>query len=486
MKSDIIATLRHLLLSDYFHYFTVRIHYHRIMLTLIKNGTVARASGSAEEDILIDGDRIIATGHGLSVGNGGRVIDARGMYVLPGGVDPHVHMHLPTPAGYSSDNFLTGSRAALWGGTTTIIDFVTPTRGEPLPLSLGKRMKEAESSLADYSFHVSPVDWRSTTADEIRECVRMGVTSFKVYLAYKKTIGLDDGDLLRVMKAVAQAGGMVTAHCEEGDEIESLRDSYFNGGHTSPRYHALSRPARLEAAAVKKATALAAEAGCPLYIVHVSSAESLQHIRKAHSQGQPVYAETCPQYLLLDERKYEGSFEQTAAFVMSPPLRTAADNEALWAALADGTLCTVGTDHCPFTRAQKKAGKDDFRKIPGGAGGVEHRLSSLYTYGLLTKRLNFNQLVKLYSSEPARLFGLYPRKGEIARGSDADIVIWNPEPENIISSATHHMNSDIDVYEGMPVKGGVEYVIREGDIVIENGRMAGRVRPGRFLFRTID
>ncbi len=459
------------------------------MLTLIKNGTVVRASGTCEEDILIEGGRITATGHDLPAGDGGdgaSVIDARGMYILPGGVDPHVHMHLPTPAGYSSDDFLSGSRAALAGGTTTIIDFVTPDRGEPLPQAVEKRMREAESSLADYSFHVSPVDWRKTSPGEIRECIRMGFTSFKVYMAYKKTIGLDDGDLLRVMSSVGQAGGMVTIHCEEGDEIERLRDNYYNSHHTAPLYHALSRPARLEAAAVKKAITLAAEAGCPLYIVHVSSAESLHHIREAHSKGQPVYGETCPQYLLLDEGKYEGSFEQTAPFVMSPPLRSAADNDALWEALADGTLGTVGTDHCPFTSRQKSAGVHDFRKIPGGAGGVEHRLSLLYTYGLLTKRLNLNQLVNIFTSGPAKLFGLYPRKGEIATGSDADIVIWNPQPESIISSLTHHMNCDIDIYDGLPVKGRMEYLIRGGEIVVKNGAMAEKITTGSLLRRTAN
>ena len=292
------------------------------MKLLIKNGTITGSSDTTVEDVLIHDGLIARTGPGIDEDGADRIIDARGMYILPGGVDPHVHMHLPSAAGYSSDDFRTGSRAALFGGTTTIIDFVTPSRGESLPKALEKRKSEAENSLADYAFHVSPVEWRNSTADEIRECIEMGVTSFKVYMAYKKTVGLNDDDLFKVMSAVGKAGGIVTVHCEEGDEIENLRDRYYRSNHTTPLYHALSRPANLEAAAVKKAIDLAAKADCTLYIVHVSSAESLKFIREAHARKQPVYAETCPQYLLLDNSKYTGTFEQTAPFVISPPLRT--------------------------------------------------------------------------------------------------------------------------------------------------------------------
>jgi len=455
------------------------------MSILIKNGTVVNSAGTMQADLLTKEDRISLIGHFKGDSQAGRVIDATGMYILPGGVDPHVHMHLPTAAGYSSDDFLTGSRAALYGGTTTIIDFVTPDRGESLPHALEKRMREAENSMTDYSFHVSPVEWRNSTAEEISECIRMGVTSFKVYMAYKKTIGLDDEDLLKVMTVVGRAGGIVTVHCEEGDKIEVLRDRYYGDNHTSPIFHALSRPAHLEAAAVKKAIELAAKAGCPLYIVHVSSGESLQHIRQARSKGQTVYGETCPHYLLLDDAKYVGTFEQTAPYVMSPPLRTTEDNIALWDALADGTLITVGTDHCPFTVAQKRAGLNDFRKIPGGAGGVEHRLSLLYTYGLLTKRLTFNQMVNLVSFTPSEIFGISPRKGALMEGSDADIVIWNPKADSIISKKSHHMNCDINIYEGIPVRGQAEYVIRGGKVVVENGSLISDASPGRYLSRTI-
>ena len=393
-------------------------------------------------------------------------------------------MHLPVAGGFSSDDFLTGGRAALYGGTTTIIDFVTPARGESLTSALEKRKKEAEVSLADYAFHVSPVEWRKTTCDEIRECIKMGVISFKVYMAYKNTVGLEDDDLLRVMRCVAEAGGTVTAHCELGDEIENLRNSFFSQNNTSPVYHALSRPPMLEAGAVKKAIELAGSVHCPLYIVHVSSGHSLKYIREARLRNQSVYAETCPQYLLLDDLKYHGEFQQTAPYVMSPPLRTKEDFDALWDALGDGTVSTVGTDHCPFTMEQKKTGIYDFRKIPGGAGGVEQRLELLYTYGFLTNRLTFNQMVNLFSTRPAKIFGLYPQKGEIAEGSDADLVIWNPDHEKNISAGTHHQNCDINIYDGMPVRGKADYVIAGGNVIIENGQMLNPEHTGKYLFRT--
>ncbi|MCI0523336.1 MAG: dihydropyrimidinase [Bacteroidales bacterium] len=455
------------------------------MKLLIKNGTIITASANETGDILIEGGHITVIGSSIPADGTVRTIDAEGMYILPGGVDPHVHMHLPVAGAFSSDDFHTGSRAALSGGTTTLIDFVTPARGESLVAALEKRRRKAGNSLCDYAFHVSPVEWRSTTAEEIMQCVSMGVSSFKVYMAYKDTVGLGDDDLLRVMKTVAKEGGLVTVHCEAGDEIEQIKNRFIAENKTTPEYHALSRPASLEAAAVKRAIDLAAETECPLYIVHLSSAESLNHIREAKSRGQKVYAETCPQYLMLDDSKYRGDFEETAPYVISPPLRKPDDCEALWLALSDGTIDTVGTDHCPFLMPDKRAGINDFRKIPGGAGGVEHRLSLLYTYGYLTKRLNINQMVNLFAANPAKIFGLYPRKGQIMTGSDADLVIWNPEPENIISVKTHRQNCDTNIYEGITVNGNADYVIARGKVIIENGDMVGAPENGKYLFRTI-
>jgi len=452
------------------------------MITLVKNGTLVTDKTSEIADVVIDGSIIKAITGNFPEEEADKIIEAKGMYLLPGGIDPHVHMHLPWSLGYSADDFYTGSRAALFGGTTTILDFVTPARGESLTEALEKRKKEAECSIADYSFHISPVEWRKSTADEIKECTGMGMTSFKIYMAYKDSIGLEDEAIRKVLETVARVGGLVTVHSELGDDIEMLRNLFYREGKISPLYHALSRPSDYESNAVKKIISLAERAGCPLYIVHVSATESLEHIEKAKASKQIVYSETCPQYLLLDDVCYRSGFAESAPFVMSPPLRSPMDNEFLWEALADGTIDTVGTDHCPFNNRDKLAGKDDFRKIPNGAGGVEHRLQLLYTYGVCKGLITLNRMVDLFSTQPARIFGLYPIKGTIEPGSDADIVIWDPEAEDIISASTHHQNCDINIYEGFRVKGKVRYVIAGGQTVIEKGRLTNE-RQGNFLTR---
>ncbi len=457
------------------------------MLTLIKNGTLVTEEHTFAADILLKDNKISRVENpGVILDTAEKIIDATGMLIFPGGIDPHVHMHLPTPAGYSSDNFLSGSRAALFGGTTTLIDFVTPHKGEPLQDALAKRKAEADNCLTDYAFHMSPVEWRDSLPDEIKSCVKKeGIPSFKVYMAYKDSIGLEDEELQKVFHAVAEAGGMVTAHCELGDEIETLRNDFVKNGQTTPAFHPLSRPAKLEAGAVKKAIGFAAEANCPFYVVHVSTAASLEPIREAQQRGQKVFAESCPHYLLLDDSRYQGSFEQTAPFVLSPPLRKKSDNHALWDALADGTIQTMGTDHCPFSFEQKKIGLHDFRKIANGAGSVEHRLTLLYTYGVLQNKISLNRFVELTSTRPAKIFGLYPQKGALLPGSDADMVIWNPEKEQTISSQTHHMNCDRDIYEGFKTKGAPEYVIVHGEIAVERGNWKGNALKGQFLKRKI-
>jgi dihydropyrimidinase len=453
------------------------------MKILITNGTIITPTEKYKADILISEGEIKSIDNRVDIKNSDKVIDASGYYIFPGGVDPHVHMHLPTPAGYSSDDFLTGSKAALYGGTTTLIDFVTPNRGESLTDALNKRKNEAKFSMTDYSFHVSPVEWRDSTEKEIKDCITEGVTSFKVYMAYKNTIGLNDDDLLKVMKAVGKAGKLVTVHCESGDEIEILRYKYFAEHHTEPKYHPLSRPSELEALAVRKAIDLADQANCTLYIVHVSASESLKHIEEAQSRGQKVFSETCPQYLLLDDSKYEGDFVHTAPYIISPPLRKKEDNDALWDAVSKGIVNTVGTDHCPFNLVQKEAGLNDFRKIPNGAGGVLHRLELLYTYGVLENRITLNKMVDLFSTRPSKLFGLYPSKGDIKVGSDADLVIWNPDSENTISAKTHHQNCDINIFEGFKTRGIAMYVIAGGKIVLENGNIIDPGTRGKFIRR---
>ncbi|MGE0076476.1 MAG: dihydropyrimidinase [Bacteroidales bacterium] len=452
------------------------------MSILIKNGTIITSTQTIRADVLIEGDKITNVSPNFSE-NADKVIDANGMYILPGGVDPHVHLYLPTPAGYSSDDFKSGSISALYGGTTTLIDFVTPTKKQSIFEALSTRIKEAENSLVDYTFHVSPVDWHENSEKEIVQCIDNGFPSFKIYMAYKETVGLKDDDIYHVMRVVGQNGGMVTTHCELGDEVNSLRDSFVSQNQTSPLYHMLSRPAKLESNAVKRAIAMADQANCPLYIVHVSAGESLKHIQQAQKSGQPVYAETCPHYLLLDESNYNGDFEQTAKFILSPPLRTKDDMEQLWNGINSNILQTIGTDHCPFSLEQKSVGRNDFRKSPNGAGGVEHRLALLYTYGVLQNRFSLNKLVDLFSTQPAKIFGLYPQKGEIAIGSDADIVVWNPDAESAISVKTHHSQADLNIFEGTATSGEAKWVIVNGNIAIENSRLNNNIPVGKLLRR---
>ena len=441
---------------------------------LIKNGTIVNADKSFGADILIINGKIAEIGTSLSAtSTKTEIIDANGKYIIPGGIDPHVHLHLPGPAGFSSDDFYTGSKAALYGGTTSFIDFVTPRKGQNLTEALHERKKETSSSLLDNTFHVSPIEWRDSMPEEIKACVAERISSFKIYMAYLDTIGLKDKDIQKVMKAVAEAGGMITVHCELGEDVDRLRKEFIDNGQTIPKYHPLTRPNYVESEAVKKAIDFADEADCPIYIVHVSTKESLAHIKKAQQKGQRVFAETCPHYLLLDDSKYIGEFEQTAPFIMSPPLREKKDNEALWQAVADGTIQTIGTDHCPFTLDQKKLGIHDFTKIPNGAGGIEHRMALLYTYGVLTNRINLNRFVNLVSTQPAKIFGLYPKKGVIRIGSDADIVVWDPEKESIISAQTHHQNCDINIYEGIKTMGEAEYVVLGGNVTIRKGQQSG-------------
>lgn len=475
---------------------------------LIKNGTLVTPHQQIRADILVQDGKIAGikyddqadwSGEGggdefqvldqtlgeegpASIDDKTQFVDASGCYVFAGGIDPHVHLHLPTSNGYSSDDFVSGSRAALLGGTTSLIDFVTPQRGQHLMTALNQRKVEAVHSYLDYSFHVSPVEWRDGLPDEIRECIANGVSSFKVYMAYKDSIGIGDVVLEKVMFAVARAGGMLIVHAELGDEIDSLRNKLFADGISGPLAHSLSRPPEMESNAVKNLIVLAERTNCPVYIVHVSTQLAVDHIRKAQRRGQTVYAEVCPHHLLFDDAKYSADLASAAPYVMSPPLRKPQDQDALWDALADGTIQTVGTDHCPFMMEQKMMGRNDFRKIANGVGGIEHRLELLYTYGVLSQRITLERFVEVVSAQAAKLFGLHPHKGSLNPGSDADLVIWNPDYKKTISSKNHHQHCDHNIYEGMEVKGRAEYVITRGELVVVNGNLAGRP-SGRFLSR---
>lgn len=456
------------------------------MSILIKNGTIVTSTQTFNSDIYISEGKISQIGNSLNINEPiSKTINAKGKYVFPGGIDPHVHMHLPTPAGFSADDFETGSKAAIFGGTTTLLDFVTPQKGQSLIDALNKRKAEAKNSYCDYSFHMSPIEWTATTEQEIKDCIEAGITSFKVYMAYKESIGLNDEDILKVMYVVGKAGGIVTLHCELGDKIDELRNKFASEGNLSPEFHPLSRPDYTESEAVKNAIELARKANCTIYIVHTSSEKSIEYIKAAQIAGQKVYSETCPQYLLLDDSRYIGDFKDTSKYVMSPPLRKTEDQEILWESIKDGIVKTVGTDHCPFNSEQKTLGINDFRNIPNGAGGVEHRMSLLFTYGVLEKRITLNQFVDITSTQAAKIFGLYPQKGEIAVGSSADFVIWNPKTENIISVENHHQNCDLEPYEGFKTIGTPETVISNGKVVVENSEIVSD-KKGRFLKRTIQ
>lgn len=432
---------------------------------LLKNGAVFIDGKMLKRDLFIANGKIDAIREKIETTSDEKFIDCSACLILPGGIDPHVHMHLPTPAGFSADDFETGSRAAIAGGTTSFIDFVTPKCGQSLTEALILRREEAKGCACNVRFHVSPVEWTGTTDEEIIRCIEEeGITSFKVYMAYRSTIGLSDEDIFRVMRTVGRHGGIVAVHCELDEKVEMNRAVFLARGQTSPLFHPLSRPGRVEAEAVRKAIKLAERAECPLYIVHVSAHESLDFIEKSQSKGQPVYAETCPQYLLLDDNLYDQPFDRSCAYVMSPPLRKKEDNEALWQAIANGIIQTVGTDHCSFTLLQKKQGIDDFTKIPNGADGVEHRLSLLYHFGVLKNRISLQRFVEVTSENPAKIFGWFPQKGTIKEGSDADLVIWDPGAMHTISSKTHHQNCDLSIYEGMKVQGLPGYTIINGKI----------------------
>jgi len=454
------------------------------MSILIQHARFVSSDAIRTADIFIEHGKIVLIGNRLAISKPiDQTIDASRFIVLPGGIDPHVHLHLPTPAGFSVDDFRSGTEAALLGGTTTIIDFVTTHKGQSIVDALDERIVEANHALCDYSFHISPVEWRNTTEKEIGVCIERGFPSIKVYLAYQESIGLADDDLYKVMQAVAKAGGIVTAHCEMGNEIDKRRNAFFNEGKVAPEYHALSRPPKTESDAVKKAIELAAKAACTLYIVHVSAAESLLHIRHAQEQGQRVFAETCPHYLLLNDRLYQGTFEQTAPFVMSPPLRKKKDNEALWEAIQAKVIQTVGTDHCPFSLTQKSAGRDDFRKIPNGVPGISQRLNLLYAYGVcLRNNFNINQLVDVFATNPAKIFGLYPQKAAIEIGSDADLVLYNTKPLEL--TTTKPLTNKNDIYKTLKYNGMPEVVILRGEVVVDKGILVNKPK-GKLIRRRI-
>lgn len=454
------------------------------MRTLVRGGTLVSDGRCRAGDVLVDGGTIAAAGC-AAPSAADQVLDASGCLVFPGGIDPHVHLELETGAGRSADDFLSGTRAALAGGTTTVIDFVTPGRDEPLAAALAARRQAARRAACDHLLHMSVTSWRDGMEAELESCRRdAGIVSVKAYLAYRETIGVSDREFLSLLDAARRLRLLTLVHAESGDMVGYLQRRLLAEGRRSAAHHPDSRPPEVEGDAARRALLMARLAGVPLYIVHVSTQQAIEAVAAARRAGQAAIAETCPQYLLLDEALYRRDPRAAAAAVMSPPLRSAEHRQALWQALAEGTVQALGTDHCPFDREAKDlhAG-DDFTRIPGGSGGVEYRLSLLYTYGVAAGRITPARFVDLVSTRPAKLFGLYPRKGTLRPGSDADLVIWDPEKSWVVRAADQHQRGGSTLYEGLELQGAPRAVISRGETVCREGRLEAEAGRGRWLGR---
>ncbi|MBU0486843.1 MAG: dihydropyrimidinase [Bacteroidetes bacterium] len=452
---------------------------------LIRNGKIISDIYTGTGDLLISGGKVVACGIAITLPPGRKAIeiDAAGHLVFPGGVDAHVHFNLPTPVGNSVDGFENGSTAGIAGGTTTFIDFVTPAKGQSLIKAFAERKEEAKNSRADFGLHMSLTSWKNEYNKEVQECIEMGISSFKVYLAYKKTVGVEDKDLVRISDSVRRYGGLLMAHCENGDLISFLQQKFFASKKREARYHAASRPPFVEAEAVFKMISYSEAMGIPLYIAHVSTQDSIKLIRRAKERGVKVICETCPQYLVLDQSVYNEPQETAIGYICSPPLREKYHNEQLWKAISTGVADVVSTDHCPFSlKNQKIAGLQDFRKVPNGLMGIEERLSILYTAGVRTGKIPLKKFVDLVSIQPAKIFGMYPQKGSFVTGADADVVIWDTNASFTVNSTSKYAKADYNVYAGMELTGRPLMVIQRGQITFEKGKFVSQVQGG-FIFR---
>jgi dihydropyrimidinase len=456
------------------------------MSVLIRGGRVITASDDYVADVFVENGVVTQIGKSLDA-HADRVIDARERYLLPGAIDPHTHMEMPFGGTVSCDDFTSGTVSAAFGGTTTLIDFCMQARGQRLPdaLATWHEKLSRHRPLVDVGFHLAVTDLEEGgSLEDLARVPEQGVTSYKVFMAYKGAIMVDDHTLFKVMEVAASTGALVLVHAENGDAIDVLVREALAAGHTGPAWHARTRPPELEGEATNRAIQLARVAGAPLYVVHVTCRDAVEPIARARAAGWRVSAETCTQYLFIDESHLEKPGFEGAKYVFSPPARPAEHQEVLWRALAGDVLSVVSTDHCPFNfEGQKTLGRDDFSLIPNGAPGVEDRLNMLHTFGVRTGRMSMNRLVELVATNPARIFGLYPRKGTIAVGSDADLVVFNPERRLTLSATTHHSNVDYSLFEGTEVVGAPETVLVRGQVVVQDRELVAEPGAGRFLRR---
>lgn len=454
---------------------------------LLKGGKVITATDSYYADLRIDCEKIVAIGIDIFQ-NGDEVIDVKGCYILPGGIDSHTHFDLDVSSTVTADDFASGTKAAIIGGTTTILDYATQNKGETLQEALKNQFKKTEGNcFCDYGFHMGITDWNKDVSNEMADMIEEGVTSFKLYMAYKKTLQVDDGIIFMALKRSKEINGLIAFHCENGDVIEMLVNDARKNNQKSPIYHALTRPVSVENEAITRLLQIAEMVDTPVYIVHLSSKAGFQSIMDAKKRGVKVYVETCPQYLLLDDSYYgdkdNNSFEG-AKYVMSPPLRKDCDKAELWKGLSFDEISIIGTDHCSFNYiGQKEIGITDFSKIPNGAPGVEHRMALIYTYGVLEGKISLNQMVALTSTNAAKVFGLFPKKGTIAVGSDADIIVWDPDFNGQISAEKQTQNVDYTPYEGFNQQGRVKYAFLRGNKVVSDANLNVNKSIGKYLHR---
>ena len=451
------------------------------MTTVIKNGTIVTADLTYRADVAIEGGQIIAIGQGLT---GDTVLDATGCYVMPGGIDPHTHLEMPFMGTYSSDDFDSGTRAALAGGTTMVIDFALPNPGQGLMDALQQWDNKSARAHCDYSFHMAVTWWGQQVFDEMPKVVERGITSFKHFLAYKGALMVNDDELFASFKRCAEIGAIPMVHAENGDIVAEMSAKLLAEGNVGPEAHAYSRPSQVEGEATNRAIMIADMAGVPLYVVHTSCEEAHEAIRRARMQGKRVWGEPLIQHLTLDESEYfHPDWDHAARRVMSPPFRAKHHQDSLWAGLAAGTLSCVATDHCAFTTEQKRFGLGNFTKIPNGTGGLEDRLPMLWTAGVNTGRITMNEFVAVTSTNIAKIMGMYPKKGAVLVGADADLVVWDPEATKTISATSQQSAIDYNVFEGKEVKGLPRYTLSRGMVAVADGKVQSREGHGQFVAR---